>query len=341
MAARFDAAFDPDRGTASPEAAVVHRRRWLKAAGFSLSVAGLAAAGYGGWRSYRGSDEQVLAQGRPDPPKTKPAPPADDPAREEPFYPAPRDERFAYGRAETPAAAAARYTNFYEFTTSKFTWRYVDKFRTSPWQITIDGLCRQPLTLEVDELLRRFRAHRTERLYRHRCVERWAMAVPWTGFPLAEILAAVEPLPQAKYVRFVSFLRPEEAPTQQNGEYPWPYTEGLTLAEARNPLTMLVSGIYGRPLLKQHGAPLRIVVPWKYGYKSAKSIERIELVAEEPKTFWTTLMPWAYPFESNVNPLDNVPWNQSAETMLDTGEMFPTQLYNGYGEYVADLYARA
>jgi sulfoxide reductase catalytic subunit YedY len=154
------------------------------------------------------------------------------------------------------------------------------------------------------------------------------------------LLKAADPLAQATHVRFVSFDRPDEAPHQAiSDEYPWPYTEGLTIAEAMNDLTLLAVGMYGRPLLKQHGAPMRIVVPWKYGYKSAKSVERIELIGREPATFWSTLNPAAYPFESNVNPNIARPWNQSYETMLGTGERLPTQIYNGYGAWVESLYS--
>ena len=165
------------------------------------------------------------------------------------------------------------------------------------------------------------------------------MAVPWTGIPLAAIVKAADPLAQATHVRFVSFERPSEAPHQAEGrEFPWPYTEGLTIAEATNELALLAVGVYGRPLLKQHGAPLRLVVPWKYGYKSIKSVERIEFVGREPATFWSTLNPAAYPFESNVDPLVHRPRNQSHETMLGTGERRPTEKFNGYGAWVAGLY---
>ena len=165
------------------------------------------------------------------------------------------------------------------------------------------------------------------------------MALPWTGVPLAAVLKAADPLSQATHVRFVSFERPSEAPNQAaKNEYPWPYTEGLTIDEAKNDLTLLAVGVYGQPLLKQHGAPIRLVVPWKYGYKSAKSIVSIELVGGEPATFWNTLNPAAYPFESNVDPDVPRPWDQSFERMLGSGEHRPTQKYNGYEKYVAALY---
>jgi sulfoxide reductase catalytic subunit YedY len=195
----------------------------------------------------------------------------------------------------------------------------------------------KPRTYDLDDLVRAFPLE--ERIYRHRCVEAWAMVVPWTGFPLASLLRKAEPLPEAKYVRFVSFYRPREASRQSGPSMPWPYNEGLTLAEATNELTFLATGMYGHPLLKQHGAPVRLVVPWKYGFKSAKSIVRIELTARQPATFWNTLMPQEYDFEANVNPAVPHPrWSQEQERLLGTGETRTTLLYNGYGGQVAKLY---
>src|SRR5260370_23491948 len=165
------------------------------------------------------------------------------------------------------------------------------------------------------------------------------MVVPWPGFPLAKLIRAGEPVPAAKFVRLVSFQRPNEATWQAGRGEPWPYTEGLTLAEATNELAFVATGMYGHALLKQHGAPIRLVVPWKYGFKSAKSIERIELTAEQPATFWNTLVPHEYDFEANVNPNRPHPrWTQTRERMLGTGEIRPTQMYNGYGRWVAQLY---
>lgn len=168
------------------------------------------------------------------------------------------------------------------------------------------------------------------------------MIVPWSGFPLHKLLDRVVPRPEAKYVRFETFHRPEQAPAMRRAaQYPWPYTEGLRLDEARHPLTLLATGIYGKPLPKQHGAPIRLVVPWKYGYKSIKSVVRIELTDKQPSTFWETLLPEEYPFESNVNPRVPHPrWSQAFERMIDTGDRVRTQLYNGYGNQVAKLYEK-
>jgi sulfoxide reductase catalytic subunit YedY len=165
------------------------------------------------------------------------------------------------------------------------------------------------------------------------------MVVPWVGFPLRELIRRAEPLPSARFVRFVSFLRPEQASRQQYSAYPWPYNEGLTLAEATNELAFLATGMYGHPLLKQHGAPVRLVLPWKYGFKSAKSLVRIELTAQQPETFWNTLGPNEYDFWANVDP--DVPhprWSQRTERMLGTNERFDTQPFNGYGQWVTQLY---
>ena len=165
------------------------------------------------------------------------------------------------------------------------------------------------------------------------------MAVPWTGFPLSKLLDEVEPLSTARHLRFVTFLKPEWAPNQRSDEYPWPYFEGLTMAEARNELSMLVTGVYGKPLPNQNGAPIRLIVPWKYGFKSAKSIVKIELVEKQPPTFWNTLIPGEYDFTANVNPSVPHPrWSQATERTIDTGERRPTLLYNGYAEQVAKLY---
>jgi sulfoxide reductase catalytic subunit YedY len=314
----------------TPEGVYLNRRRFVRAAGISLGIGAVAGSGFFGWQRFQGTDAEVLAGGTPD-----------GLSRSEisGIYPAPRDERFVYGRVETVEAAAARYTNFYEFSSFKWSWRLVEPFKTDPWTLTIDGLCHNPIKLDIDQVLTRYRTHIVERLYRHRCVETWAMAIPWTGFPLAALIKDAEPLAAATHVRFVSFHRPDEAPgIESNPQFPWPYTEGLTLAEAANDLTLLATGMYGHPLLKQHGAPIRLVVPWKYGYKSIKSIERIEFVAGEPATFWTTMRPDFYPFESNVEPDVPRPWPQNQERMLGTSEEHATQLYNGYGEQVAHLY---
>lgn len=324
---------DPQGGAETPEHVFFNRRKWLATAGLGLGTAGLA--GYLGWRKWRGSDEEVIAGGQVEPTQVEEK---TYEGRLAEHFPAPRDSRFAYGRAETDRVEAARYTNFYEFSNFKNSWRYVDSFEPYPWTVKVTGLCRNEIRMDLADFHQAYADALVERQYRHRCVERWAMAIPWTGMPLARLLQDADPLPTATHVRFVSFNRPEQASQQQSSEYPWPYTEGLTIAEAMNDLTLLTTGVYGLPLIKQHGAPLRLVVPWKYGFKSIKSIDQIEFIDHEPQTFWTTLSPDAYPFQSNVEPDVPVPWPQDQEWMLGTKEVFPTQLYNGYAEQVAGLY---
>lgn len=322
--------FEPDARQVTPEAVFMNRRRWLRAGIYGTAAATLAG-GYFWWQSPLAGESEIIGAGRWSPHAEQ---------KLAAYYPARRDPRFAYDRAETAALEAARFTNFYEFSRYKWCWKYVGPFQPEPWTIVVDGLCRNPLRLDLDEFYRRFAGELVQRQYRHRCVERWAMAIPWTGIPLASLLKAADPLATATHVRFVSFERPSQAPNQHaSEEYPWPYTEGLTIAEAKNDLAFLATGVYGRPLLKQHGAPLRMVVPWKYGYKSAKSIVRIELIGREPATFWSTLNPAAYPFQSNIDPQVPRPWDQSYETMLGTGERIATQKYNGYESWVAQLYA--
>jgi sulfoxide reductase catalytic subunit YedY len=313
----------PER-EAMPEKAALSRRRWLKVAG--AGAVGLGLAGAAWWHWLRpGSDTEVLATGA-----------GEVPGKE--LYPAAPNSQFAkVDRPLTEETAAARYTNFYEFATTKNVWNFVQAFQPLPWTVEVTGLVARPRTYDIDDLVRAFPLQ--ERVYRHRCVERWAMAIPWTGFPLADLLKRAEPLPAARFVRFVSFERPEQAGGQKNRWQPWPYNEGLTMDEATNELAFIATGMYGHPLLKQHGAPVRLVVPWKYGFKSAKSVVRIELTDTQPPTFWSTVAPSMYDFTANVNPNLPKPWDQHTEEMLGTKEQRPTQIYNGYGEWVAKLYS--
>jgi sulfoxide reductase catalytic subunit YedY len=247
-----------------------------------------------------------------------------------------RNPKFTLDRELTDEIVAATYNNFYEFSGGKQVWKQVSQFQTHPWTVEVKGLVNYPKRFTIEELLKTMPLE--ERLYRHRCVETWAMAVPWIGFPLKALLDRVEPQNTARFVRFQTFYNPQQAPRQRNS-YPWPYNEGLTMGEAMNELTLLAVGIYGHELPKQHGAPIRLVVPWKYGFKSIKSIVKIELTATQPATFWNTLVPFEYDFEANVNP--NIPhprWSQATERLLGTGERRPTLMFNGYGEYVASLY---
>ncbi len=321
---------EPVGGRETPEKVFLNRRKWLIRAGLAAGAAVSGVAAYSIWSGMQGDDVEVITRGQI----------ALDPkSAYAKSFPSRRDARYSYGRPETDRPEAARYTNFYEFSRYKSNWRLVDDFQPLPWTITVTGLCRNPITLDIDDFHRQYAADVTERQYRHRCVERWAMAVPWTGVPLARVLRNADPLDNATHVRFVSFLRPDEASNQRGRSvFPWPYVEGLTLPEAMNDLTLLATGVYGRPLLKQHGAPIRLVVPWKYGYKSIKSVEVIELVDHEPDTFWSTVNPFAYPFQSNVDPSVPRPWPQQEEHMLGSGDRYPTQWLNGYEEFVGHLY---
>ena len=238
----------------------------------------------------------------------------------------------------TPRGTAAVHNNFYEFLPGRGgpVWEYIEDFEVDPWKVVVSGECHEPRTLDLDDL---FGIEHEERVCHFRCVERWAMNVPWSGFPLSKLLDRVKPKASARYVRFLSALKPSQMPgVRQARLYPWPYHEALRIDEAMNELTLLATGVYGEPLLKQHGAPVRLVVPWKYGYKSPKSIVKIELVRKQPKIFWQ-IQAHEYGFLSNVNPFIPHPrWPQNRSYWLDSGNEFPTPLFNGYEKYVAALY---
>jgi sulfoxide reductase catalytic subunit YedY len=259
------------------------------------------------------------------------------------LFPAERNSKYALPeglarKSLTPREVAASHNNFYEFLPGRGgpVWEHAGAFEPEPWKVEVEGECAKPRTFDLDDL---FKFEHEERLYHFRCVERWAMNVPWTGFPLRKLLEKVEPTANARFVRFVTAKRPEQMPGLAGSPwYPWPYHEGLRMDEAMHELTLVATGVYGAPLLKQHGAPVRIVAPWKYGYKNPKSIVKIELVRKQPKTFWQ-IQPHEYGFLSNVNP--NIPhprWSQAKSHWLDTREAFPTAIFNGYEKYVAGLY---
>ena len=254
------------------------------------------------------------------------------------LYPAARAPKYTLDRPLTDEMVAATSNNFYEFSTTKGqVWRHVERFKTRPWTLEVTGDVERPATFDVDALARRVGLE--ERLYRLRCVEAWSIAVPWTGFELRKLLDIVRPTSSARYVRFVGFLDAEVAPGQKDNYFPWPYYEALTIEEATHELVVLATGIYGHELPKQHGAPIRLVVPWKYGFKSIKSIRRIELTSDRPRTFWSDTVPSEYDFTANVLPNTGHPrWSQATETVLGSGEIRPTLPYNGYGELVAGLY---
>ena len=252
------------------------------------------------------------------------------------LYPAKRNETYKIERELTPENVNARYNNFYEFGMSKSIFSAAEALKTRPWTIKFDGMVEKPFELGIDDLLKKVSLE--ERLYRHRCVEAWSMTVPWTGFPLKALVDLAKPTSGAKYVRFETFMDPKVAP-EQRGFWPWPYVEGLTMAEAMNDLSFMVTGAYGKPLAKSFGAPIRLHTPWKYGFKSIKSVVKVSFTDQRPKTFWEASGPSEYGFWANVNPQVPHPrWSQATEEILGKGERQPTQLFNGYAEYVADLY---
>lgn len=317
----------PER-EAAPEEVYLGRRRFLRDIGY-ISLGGVMLSGLGGgvFGLFEDNKKENIIK--------VPSTPTSS------LYPAKRNLIYTLDRPLTDETAAASYNNYYEFSSGKEVWKHIDKFKARPWKIEVTGLVEKPRTYDIDELVRLMPLE--ERLYRHRCVEAWAIAVPWTGFPMREFIKTARPLSSAKYVRMTTFMNPDWASGQRLRFWqPWPYTEGLTMDEAANELTFLATGIYDHELPAQHGAPMRLVVPWKYGFKSIKSIVKIEFVAEQPATFWNTVSPEEYGFVSNVNP--DVPhprWSQKTERIIGRDEERPTVLYNGYGEYVAGIYSKS
>jgi sulfoxide reductase catalytic subunit YedY len=241
------------------------------------------------------------------------------------------------GDALTTEASVNTYNNFYEFSLDKEGVAPLSQdFVTSPWSVEVGGLVNNPHTFSMQALLD---FTQEERIYRMRCVEAWSMVIPWIGFPLARLLEQVKPTAEAQYVRFVTLHDPDQMPGQRTSYFDWPYVEGLRLDEAMHDLTILATGLYGKPLLPQTGAPIRLVVPWKYGFKNIKSIVKIELVAEMPTTFWMASSPTEYGFYANVNP--NVPhprWSQATERRIGELGRRETLIFNGYEDQVAHLY---
>ncbi|MBI3637729.1 MAG: protein-methionine-sulfoxide reductase catalytic subunit MsrP [Candidatus Rokubacteria bacterium] len=267
-----------------------------------------------------------------------PAPPAPGPLA------ATRNAAVSLNEAPTKYESATTYNNFYEFGVNKDDpARLAGTLRPRPWTVQVDGMVHKPKTFDIDELLKAFPLE--ERVYSLRCVEAWSMVIPWTGFPLAALLKRVEPTGDAKFVEFTTLLDSEQFPAQKKGVFgfsslDWPYVEGLRLDEALQPLTLLTVGMYGKVLPSQNGAPVRVVVPWKYGFKSAKSIVRIRLVKDQPKTAWEKAAPQEYGFYSNVNPAVSHPrWSQATERRIGEFRRRDSKPFNGYGDQVASLYA--
>ena len=301
----------PER-LATPEHLFLDRRAFLAATG---GAAALSLA-----------PELALAQRIADLP---------DPTKD--LYPVKRNEKYALDRPVTEERINTNYNNFYEFGTSKNVARASQALKLRPWTIKIDGMVEKEQEIGIDDLLKKVTLE--ERLYRHRCVEAWSMAIPWSGFPMAQLVDLAKPLSSAKYLRMETFLDKAMAPEQRKIYYPWPYIEGLTMAEATNDLAFMVTGAYGKPLPKVMGSPIRLAVPWKYGFKSIKSIVRFSFTDQRPKGLWEVLQASEYGFWANVNPQVPHPrWSQATEEFIGTGERKPTMLFNGYGDYVAGIY---
>jgi sulfoxide reductase catalytic subunit YedY len=306
---------------ATPERIYLDRRRIL--AGLGLGGAILAAPA-----ALRMAPEHMRsAQAEPEP--------SLDPWAD--LYPVQRNDAYRLDRPLTEESWATSYNNFYEFGSHKQIARAAQALPVQPWSVIIDGMVEKEVALDADQLIRRMPLE--ERLYRHRCVEAWSMAVPWSGFPLSALVELARPLGSARYLRMETFTNAEMAPGQRQSWYPWPYIEGLTMAEATNELAFIATGLYGKPMPRQNGAPLRLAVPWKYGFKSVKSIVRFTFTDERPVTFWEAIQASEYGFWANVNPeVPHPRWSQATERVLGSDERVPTQLFNGYGEYVAHLY---
>lgn len=254
------------------------------------------------------------------------------------LYPAQRNLRYRVDRPLTDEKQATTYNNFYEFGSHKQIAREAQKLKVRPWTVTIDGMVEKKIEIDAHDLIRKIGVE--ERVYRFRCVEAWAMTVPWSGLPMASLVQYAKPLSGAKYVVMETFQDAKMASGQRQFWYPWPYREGLTMEEATNELAFIGTGAYGKEMPKQMGAPLRLVVPWKYGFKSIKSIVRFSFTDKKPTTFWEKVAGKEYGFWANVNPDVSHPrWSQASERVLGTGKRVPTKLYNGYEEQVASLYA--
>ncbi|MCQ4159122.1 protein-methionine-sulfoxide reductase catalytic subunit MsrP [Roseomonas sp. GC11] len=248
-----------------------------------------------------------------------------------------RNTRYPAERALTPERDATSYNNYYEFGSSKSVAATAQRLPLRPWSIKLEGLVEKPQEIGLDDLLKRVSLE--ERVLRHRCVEAWAMTVPWTGFAMSELLKIAAPLASAKYVVFETLRDPAIMPGLRQSWYPWPYIEGCTIAEAANEMCFMAVGLYGKPLPPQNGGPLRVLFPWKYGFKSGKSLATIRFTETRPVSFWEKLQSSEYGFWANVNPeVPHPRWSQATERLLGSDERVPTKLFNGYGAFVADLY---
>jgi len=307
---------------ATPEALAL-RRRGLLAGAMAIS-AGTLAAGSMAARPARAAGDAASGA----------APAAAAPLGAT----GPRNDKYPPGRAITDEKYATTYNNYYEIDDSKTIWRGAQKIPQRPWSIDIGGMVTKPRTIAIDDLFHQVQFE--ERVYRHRCVEAWAMTVPWTGFPLSQLVKLADPLGSAKYMVFETRQDPKSMPGLDSPLFPWPYIEGVTMQEAANDLAFISTGMYGKPLPPQDGGPIRLTLPWKYGFKSAKALAKVTFTDKRPVNFWQAIAPDEYGFWANVNPAVAHPrWSQARERLLGSDEMVPTVIYNGYGDFVASLYA--
>jgi sulfoxide reductase catalytic subunit YedY len=316
----------------TPEQVYLSRRKFMKVAGAALggtSAAALLAACKASPATLSPT-APATASGEQMPTETRP------PVTPLPTLAAQADD---LGDSLTSFDDITHYNNFYEFTLSKEdVANKASKFQSIPWQVEVGGLVHNPKTYSIEDLLNRF--EQKERVYRLRCVEAWSMVIPWIGFELADLLKEADPMTSAQFVRFETLFDTSRLPNEKDSSFPWPYTEGLRLDEAMHPLTILGTGLYGKPLPAQDGAPIRLVVPWKYGFKSIKTIVKIELVELRPHTLWNTIAPGEYGFYSNVNPdVDHPRWSQKSEHRIGESGRRETLMFNGYADEVVSLYA--
>jgi sulfoxide reductase catalytic subunit YedY len=312
-----------------PSSEVTSERHYQRRRDF-MRRAGLFAATSAAW----GTGLIALSgRGEADPPKPPPKPTPASGLR------IVQRGRYGTDEAKTPFEAITTYNNFYELGVSKSApAEYAHSLRPRPWSVLIDGEVQKPETVDIDTLTGWFGLE--ERVYRMRCVEAWSMVIPWVGFPLADLIRRVNPTSRAKFVEFTTLLDPEQLPAQNDDVLPWPYAEGLRIDEATNELAFIAVGLYGAPLPGQNGAPLRLVVPWKYGFKGAKSIVRIRFTESQPQTTWNRAAPHEYGFYANVNPVvDHPRWSQATERRIGETLRRNTLPFNGYGKYVASLYS--
>ena len=309
-----------DSSEITPKSVYLNRRNFMKGA------VGVGAAAFVGHKLYR---------------TLSPEPARADAMQNQQALSKLQFQKGPYGTDEklTPLKDVTHYNNYYEFSTDKDgPAKLAGSFQPLPWSVAVEGLVQKPKTYDMDALLKL--APLEERVYRMRCVEGWSMVIPWIGFPLSALIKQVAPTSKAKFVEFTTVMRPSQMPGQRSGVLDWPYVEGLRLDEAMHPLTILAVGLYGETLPNQDGAPIRLVVPWKYGFKSAKSIVKIRFVDTMPQTTWNKAAPNEYGFYSNVNPqVDHPRWSQANERRIGEFSKRPTLMFNGYGDQVASLYS--